>query len=87
MMAIMITAERKAKLKWNCRRGMLELDLIFERLIKERLDNMTDEQLLAFERLLEEPDPDLHVWLMGYETPDNKELVDIVAFIRCNDSP
>jgi antitoxin CptB len=82
----MIPSQRKAKITWHCRRGMLELDLIFQRFLKRALDVMTEEQLVDFEGLLDYPDPDLYAWLMGYESPACKELVDIVAFIRLHDN-
>ena len=83
----MKASERKAKIRWNCRRGMLELDLMLQDFTNKNLENMTDEQLSLFEGLLEKGDPDLYAWLMGYEIPPNQELLSIVAFIRCNDSP
>lgn len=82
----MILPQRKAKITWHCRRGMLELDLIFQRFLKQSLEVMTEEQLVAFENLLDYPDPDLYAWLMGYEKSTSKELIDIVAFIRLHDN-
>ena len=78
----MITPQKKAKLIWNCRRGMLELDLMLSRFVSKHLDNLTDAQIRAFETLLNAQDPDLYVWLVGQETPPDKELAEIVAFIR-----
>ena len=82
----MTSSQRKAKINWNCRRGMLELDLVFERFSKKYLDTLTNEQLLAFEHLLSNQDPDLYAWLMGYEEPIHQELRDIVTFIRLHDN-
>jgi len=82
----MISPHRRAKIHWNCRRGMLELDIIFERFFKQHIDDLNDEQLVAFEHLLSYPDPDLFAWLMGYEKPLQKELIEIVAFIRLHDN-
>ncbi len=81
----MNVTQRKAKINWNCRRGMLELDLIFERFLKH-LNTLSDEQLTAFEHLLNHPDPDLYAWLMGYEEPEDREMVEIVEFIRLHDN-
>lgn len=81
----MISPERKAKIIWHCRRGMLELDLILQRFLKHSLDKLSEAQCTMFERLLDYPDPDLYAWLMGYESPTSKELVDLVTFIRLND--
>ncbi len=82
----MISSQRKAKINWNCRRGMLELDLIFERFFKNTFDTLSDDQVNVFERLLDQPDPDLYAWLMGYETPVDKELMNIVALIKFHDN-
>ena len=75
-----------AELRWSCRRGMLELDLIFERFLHQHVDSLTEEQIVAFEALLNYPDPDLFAWLMGYEDPAQNEVVEIVAFIRLHDN-
>lgn len=78
----MIDPGRKAKITWQCRRGMLELDLILNPFIKNELDQLNDSQLNAFETLLEEIDPVLYSWLMGSTDPDTRELLSIVEHIR-----
>lgn len=77
----MLNAERKAKINWHCRRGMLELDIILERFSKKYLNTLNNEQLIAFEKLLESTDPDIYAWLMGYEKPTQQEIKEIVAYI------
>jgi antitoxin CptB len=72
----------KARMLWRCRRGMLELDLLLERFMAEGYDNLTDEQLVTFKSLLEEPDPDLYAWLMGYEKPSQQEFKQFVDWFR-----
>ena len=67
---------------WQCRRGMLELDLMLNRFVSDHLDNLTARQISAFEQLLTYPDPDIYVWLMGTNVPFEQELVDIVTVIR-----
>ena len=73
---------RKAKLIWRCRRGMLELDLLFQWFIAQSLEQLTPEEMDSFELLLTAPDPDLYRWLMGSGVPENKELHHIIALIR-----
>jgi antitoxin CptB len=81
----MISDHQKAKLKFQCRRGMLELDLILQKFLDKHLDTLTVQDGLFFEQLLREQDPDLYAFLMGYETPNSEELKEIVAFIQsCN---
>lgn len=81
----MISPEKKAKIKWNCRRGMLELDLILNPFISLKLDSLTDDQVQSLEVLLNFTDPELYAFFMGSSAPDSKELCDIVNLIRnCN---
>lgn len=82
----MINPTRKAKLKWHCRRGMLELDLILNRFVENHLDKLSDTQLEVFEELLHCTDPELFSWLMGYERPIDKELGEIVEYIKLQDN-
>lgn len=81
----MLTPQRKAKITWNCRRGMLELDLMLAR-VMQNINTFNAAQLLALEELLTCSDPEIYAWLMGYESPADKELIDIVSFIKslCN---
>lgn len=83
----MITAERKAKLKWECRRGMLELDLFLTRFIAKELDSLTEKQMEQLEKLLSCSDPDIFSWLMGSEQPNDKDLKTIVDFIQDRHQP
>jgi antitoxin CptB len=82
----MISSAQKAKLIWNCRRGMLELDLILQRFLASYADTLDETQMALFEQLLTAQDPDLYAWLMGYETPINKELREIVELIQRRDT-
>lgn len=78
----MNTQALKAKLIWQCRRGMLELDLILNPFVTHHFANLNKEQLHAFEQLLTYSDPEIYHWLMEGGQPDTQELVDIVTFIR-----
>jgi len=79
--------ERKAKIRWQSRRGMLELDIILGRFVESHLEAMPEGELDLLETLLDNADPDLYAWLMAYETPSNKEIADFVTFIRSQYSP
>lgn len=74
--------KKKSKLQWHCRRGMLELDLILGKFLKHHLDRITENEIDVFERFLTNADPDLYAWLMGYESPIDKESMDCVAVIQ-----
>lgn len=81
----MIDPQRKAKIKWQCRRGMLELDLILNNFITYGLNQLTDDQLNHFEILLTATDPQLYSWLMGHEKPHDAQLGELLEFIKMHD--
>lgn len=81
---MMLSSEEKARLVWNCRRGMLELDLILGGFLNIGFNRLTQQQIVQFTELLTHTDPELFAWLMGHEQPYNEELKEIVAFIRAN---
>ena len=62
----------RAKIRWDCRRGMLELDFIFEQFIKYGLDKLTTDELQDFQIFLDNQDPDLFAWFLGYQTPEKE---------------
>ena len=56
--------EKRQRLRWQCRRGMLELDLILQDFFdKNYLTLVPDDQDL-FERLLTYPDQELYSYLI-----------------------
>ncbi len=60
---------RLGRLRWRCRRGLLELDLWLHRFAEDGLDALSNEECTAFESLLQEADADLLAWLEGREPP------------------
>lgn len=84
---LLVTSAQKAKIKWQCRRGMLELDLILLPFVENTLEQLNPKQINALEQLLQCADPEINEWLMGYETPASKELMEIVNLIRFHHHP
>lgn len=73
-----------AKLKWACRRGMLELDVLLGNFLQSGYANLADDEKKVFVDLLSHSDPELIDWLMGHATPEDKELATLVAKIRAH---
>lgn len=69
----MVQLDNKARLKWACRRGMLELDVLLSPFVDEAYDDLSVEDKLKFQNLLTCDDPDLFAWFMGHERSDNPE--------------
>lgn len=57
------------RLRWRCRRGMKELDVLLARWIEAGWPEAGEERRLAFAWLLEQPDPDIADWLFGDARP------------------
>jgi antitoxin CptB len=57
------------KLRWRCRRGLLENDLFFERFFKMHGDRLTVSQAQALELLIDLPDNDLLDLLLARKEP------------------
>ncbi|MBF9001640.1 MULTISPECIES: FAD assembly factor SdhE [Vibrio] len=80
----MYSAEEKARIKWACRRGMLELDVVIMPFYEECFEDLTPVEQQNFVSLLECDDPDLFKWIMGHgrsENLNNAAMVDkIVAY-------
>ncbi len=72
----------KARLRWACRRGMLELDVLFMPFVEQGYDDLTDQQKADFERLLACDDPELFAWFMGHKKCEDPVLAALVAHIK-----
>jgi antitoxin CptB len=69
------------RLKWHCRRGMLELDLLLEPFLEEVFETLDTEDKQRFYQLIECEDQDLFIWFMQKEVPQDPELARIVKLI------
>jgi antitoxin CptB len=47
------------RLKWKCRRGLLELDLVLERFLQQKAAGLDTNELHLLNELLDYPDNDL----------------------------
>ena len=64
--------DKIAKIRWDCRRGMLELDYIFEEFIKNGLNSLEESELDDLQKFLTNQDPDLFAWFLGYDSPKDE---------------
>jgi antitoxin CptB len=62
-------AEELGKLRWRCRRGMKELDVLLARYVEERFRSASHAEQEAFRRLLELEDTELYGYCLGSEPP------------------
>ncbi|MCW9025597.1 MAG: succinate dehydrogenase assembly factor 2 [Gammaproteobacteria bacterium] len=71
-----------ARLKWQCRRGMLELDAMLQSYLDKRYSNADKKEKAAFEVLLNYPDQDLLEMLMERNLPTDKDITHVITQIR-----
>lgn len=66
--------EEIRRLRWHCRRGMLELDHLLLGFLDHGYTDLDPEARLSFKRLLDCQDQDLSDWLMSRRAPVDPEL-------------
>ena len=71
-----------SRLRWRCRRGMLELDLLLGRFVNEHYRELDGAGRTALSRLLDMPDSELLICLQGQADPADPELLSLVQRFR-----
>jgi antitoxin CptB len=71
-----------SRLRWRCRRGMRELDVLLLRYLERTYPAASPADRAAFAQLLELPDPELFGYLVGRSVPSEPAQREIIARIR-----
>ncbi len=85
MNAAMNTTQRR--MHWRCRRGMLELDLLFQHFAEHHLYKLNNAQIAALDALLDLPDNGL--WdLINSTVPSSstvsQQVLTLLRAAQCN---
>ena len=78
----MVDERQLSRLRWRCRRGLLENDLILARFLDTRGDALTDGEITALDRLLELGDNELWDLLSGRQEPADAAVAPLIQRIR-----
>ena len=70
------------RLRWLCRRGMKELDVVMTRYLESHYASASDAEKSGFKALLEMPDPDIYALLLGRVTSSNQAIDSLARSIR-----
>ena len=80
-----------SKLKWRCRRGMLENDIFIERFFSRYENQLTDRQAQALTALMDLSDNDLLDLLLGRKDPEGElahpDVVQVLGMLRAARRP
>jgi succinate dehydrogenase flavin-adding protein (antitoxin of CptAB toxin-antitoxin module) len=70
------------RIRWHSRRGLLELDLVFERFLAKHFDSLNAAEMAAYVRLLDLPDNDLLDVVNARAEVTDPELQPVVDMLR-----
>ena len=76
-----------ARLRWQCRRGMLELDMFLQSFLEKSFLQLTATEKTAFYTLLNYPDQFLLEYLMGRSVPLDKDVAHVAKKIQAAAGP
>jgi antitoxin CptB len=72
----------KTRLRWACRRGMLELDLLLSPFLENAFSHLNTDQQQLFELFLTENDQDLYAWILGFKDCPIENFYPLLTEIR-----
>ena len=71
-----------SRLRWQCRRGMLELDALLGDFIEAHFQDMSTDELAVFRDVLTYPDQLLFDYFFGNGKPTDKDVSHVIEWIR-----
>ena len=71
-----------SRLRWLCRRGMKELDVVLIRYLDHGYPSASDAEQEQFRSLLEMPDPDLYNLVLGRDASSDPERTRLLQQLR-----
>ena len=73
--------EESRRLRWRCRRGLLELDIVLQGFIDHGYVALSEAQLQAFDGLLDMPDNDLWALVCHSSECQNLQQREILSML------
>ena len=68
--------------RWQCRRGMLELDLLLNNFVDKKVNSLSEQEKQSFELLLSYPDQTLLDLLLGNSVSSDPSIATLVQLIQ-----
>ena len=68
-----------SRLRWLCRRGMKELDVLLSRYLEERFPDASEAEQQSFRDLLDMQDPTIFAMLLGREESSDAGISSLVG--------
>lgn len=74
--------KQRERLRWRCRRGLLELDILLQRFLDQHYTELDERQLITFETLLSLPDNELWDIISSKKEPANDNLKPLLTLLQ-----
>ena len=86
-MEALVDARRLSKLKWRCRRGLLENDLFIERFFQQHEATLTERQANGLQQLMDLSDNDLLDLFLARTEPtgalaQQSDVIEVLSLMR-----
>lgn len=70
------------RVRWRCRRGMLELDIVLQRFVDKHYMQLNEFELQQFEALLDLPDNDLWDMIAAKKEVNDIKLQPVLQLLQ-----
>lgn len=80
-MAMPMTEQESKRIRWRCRRGLLELDWVLLSFYEQHFHALDHNDQQAFVHLLDQDDNDILAWLQKRQVPPENDLKHIMTMI------
>ena len=71
-----------SRLRWRCRRGTKELDIVMNRYLRERYETASVEEQASFNALLDVEDPIIFDWLLDKTQSDDENQQALIKILQ-----
>lgn len=75
-------AQVDSALRWRCRRGMLELDILFNQFLDSQYVSISNTEKNTFDQMLDYPDQLLFDLLLGHQISSDPYVSHLIKRIR-----
>ncbi|MFU2487713.1 succinate dehydrogenase assembly factor 2 [Thauera sp. WH-1] len=72
----------RGRVRWQCRRALLELDLVFTRFLERHFDRLTDDQVADLDDLLRCDDYDIWAMVNGSKACEVDRWKEMIGLLR-----
>jgi antitoxin CptB len=76
----------RGRVRWQCRRALLELDLVFTRFLERHFDLLTEDQVAVLDELLRCEDHELWAMVNGSKPCTEDRWKEMIALLNDNDA-